>query len=99
MRCPHCGAETVPHIAMSDIDLTEAQDVDVLTCLDCDGTGSYIEWLKDDIAAGKTRVIIEADASTQETQAHVLIELAIHRNQSGGLARLEALRSGTKSAA
>lgn len=99
MRCPHCGAESVPHIAVADIGLTDAQDADVLTCLDCDGAGSYIEWLKDDVAAGKTRVVIEADASTQETQEHVLIELAIHRHQSGGFDRLEAIRSGTKRAA
>lgn len=99
MRCPHCGAESVPHIAVADIGLTQAQDDDVLTCLSCDVTGSYIEWLRDDIAAGRTRVVVEADASTEETQEHISIELAIHRNKDGGLDRLEAIRSGTKNAA
>jgi hypothetical protein len=99
MRCPHCGATNVPHIAIADVGLTEPQDEDVLTCLRCDSTSSYIGWLKDDIAAGKTHVTMEADASTGETQDHVLIELAIHRNADGRFRSLETVRSGLKSSA
>jgi hypothetical protein len=89
----------MPHIAVADVALTGPQDDDVLTCLKCDGTSGYIAWLKDEIAAGKTRVTMEADASTAETQDHVLIELAIHRNEDGRVGHLETVRSGLKSAA
>lgn len=99
MRCPHCGEENIPHIAVADIGLTDPRDDDVLTCLQCDGAGSYIAWLRDDIAAGKTRVVVEADASTEAAQEHVLIELAVHRHKDGGLDYLEAVGSGVRHAA
>jgi hypothetical protein len=99
MRCPHCGAKNIPHIAVADVGLAEPQDDDVLTCNQCDGTSSYIEWLKDEIVGGQTKVTMEADASTGETQDHLLIELAIHRNKDGSLDRLETVASGIKSAA
>jgi hypothetical protein len=97
MRCPHCRAKGIPHVAVADIDLTEPQEDDVLTCTQCDGTSSYIEWLKDEIAQGQTKVTMEADASTAETQEHVVIEFAIHRNKDGSFDRLEPVRSGPKS--
>jgi len=99
MQCPHCGAKNIPHIAVADVGLTKPQDDDVLTCRQCDGTSSYIEWLKDEIAAGKIKVTMEADASTAETQEHLLIELAIHRSNDGSLDYLETMRSGLKSVA
>ncbi|HLW48624.1 MAG TPA: hypothetical protein VKW09_12760 [bacterium] len=79
--------------------LTEPQDDDVLTCNQCDGTSSYVEWLKGEIAHGDTKVTMEANACTAETQEHVVIELAIPRNKEGIFDRLEPLRSGLKSVA
>lgn len=99
MRCPHCGAKDIPHIAVADIGLTEAKDNDVLTCTHCDGTSGYIEWLKDEIAQGAATVLMEADASTADTQEHVVIELAIHRGEDGAFDHLETLRSVLKTAA
>lgn len=99
MRCPHCGAKNIPHIAVADVSLTDPQDDDVLTCTQCDGTSSYVNWLKDEIARGRTSVTMEADASTAVTEECVVIELAIHRHTDGTFDYLESVRSGLKSVA
>ena len=96
MRCPHCGGNDIPHIAVADVGLTDPKDDDVLTCRRCDGTFSYVEWLKEEIAGGKTRVLMEADATTEATQERIEIELAIHRNKDGNFAYLETVKSGPK---
>jgi hypothetical protein len=96
MRCPHCGAKNIPHIAIADVELTEPQDDDVLTCVQCDRASSYIAWLRDEIAQGAPKVTMEADASTADAQDHVVIELAIHRHNDGTFDHLEAVRSGLK---
>lgn len=57
-----------------------------------------IEWLKDEIAQGQTKVM-EADASTAETQEHVMIGKFAHhspQDASGFAASARCVRSGGK---